>query len=707
MTLIAAIALRAMPAGAASSGEIGITYFEPIPAFDSVAQNTTAQRGVTQKTSEERLSFDAYGRHFELQLEPNDRIAPLASRKTNAQPLRLMRGTLAGQPGSWVRLAGSDQEWRGMIWDGTQLYVVEAATAVRDSLLPPLVVGDSNTIIFRLADTLPGTIAVTCETPVVSGGKLVSGQAAYDGLIRELHKQATSSIAMQASGATLRLEMSILGDAAFSSQYASDGQARNEILTRMNNVDGIYSSQLGVAVQAPIVRTDAAATQALTATTSAAELLDELGKLRDQSAELRSKGLTHLFTGRDLDGTTVGIAYRDSLCQGRLGVGLTEARKRGAWFESLIAAHEIGHNFGAVHDGDAPSAGSPDCSSTPADQFLMSPSVNADHSIFSQCSLSAMQPRIQAASCISALPPADLAVAADLGTLHDSVSKSFDLVIPITNVGGMTATGARADLLVPPSVIVDDSSVVGGNCISGAGVIHCEMDDIPGGATAEIQLTLRSDILGSNSISIKVSADSDAQLTNNHGDGTLSIDPEVDLRTELQAPHTAMVRVDFTASFSVANLMTIDSGAVTLDIELPASVVGLSATLGGVACTPVQSSLIRCNASSIAANGTSNGTITLYPRAAGAAVIRVRSASTDIDPSTADNVAERTVSIAAVAGRVTSVHTATGVERNGGGAIDALLTLALTLLAGARASRRRTHTLTSGRSRPLRRMGHG
>ena len=482
-----------------------------------------------------------------------------------------------------------------------------------------------------------------------------------------------------------------MGDAAFRAEYASDEQARNEILIRMNNVDGIYSAQLGVTIQAPLVQVDAAATQGLSATTVADDLLGELGRFRDQSATLRSKGLTHLFTGRDLDGSTVGIAYRDSLCQRQLGVGLTEARQRGAWFESLIAAHEIGHNFGAVHDGEPPSAGGPDCSSTPANAFLMSPSVNTDHSTFSQCSIGTIQPRMQAASCISTLPPADLAVAADLGTLHKGVSRAFELVLPVTNAGGRTAVGTRAELLVPPSVLVEDVYVTGGSCTSGAGVINCQMGEIAGGATAEIHLTLRSNTLGTNSFSLRTFADSDAQPANNNGEGTLIIDPEVNLSADLQAPDSAVVGSSFAASFTVANLTAIDAGAVTLDIEVPASVVGSAATLGGAACTFVQSTLIRCTVAALAASGTSAGTLSLIAQAGGTALLRVRATGAYPDPNTANNVAERSVAIGAAAGGGQSIGATSAVKRHGGGAIDALLALALTLVAGIRLSRRRAN----------------
>ena len=63
----------------------------------------------------------------------------------------------------------------------------------------------------------------------------------------------------------------------------------------------------------------------------------------------------------------MGVAYSSALCSTRFGAGLSEGNA-GAMFDSLVAAHEIGHNFGAPHDGKAGSA----CESEMGD-FIMAP----------------------------------------------------------------------------------------------------------------------------------------------------------------------------------------------------------------------------------------------------------------------------------------------------------------------------------------------
>ena len=130
-----------------------------------------------------------------------------------------------------------------MFWDGDDLYVIEPAAQVRDSLVPPLDVAASQSVIFRLADVLIDANDATCATEAAQAPQ---GAKQFDALLGELKGSPTI---MQAAGALHRLQVSVMGDALFSQRYANEEEARNAILVRLNNLDGIYSSQLGVEIQ--------------------------------------------------------------------------------------------------------------------------------------------------------------------------------------------------------------------------------------------------------------------------------------------------------------------------------------------------------------------------------------------------------------------------------------------------------------------------
>jgi len=659
-------------AGAQAAPAVSISYFETLNA-------ETLTRSGAFKATAPHLAFDAYGRHFDLQLESNDRIAT-PDLLAKAGSLRLLRGSVANASGSWVRLTSVDGSLRGAIWDGSQLFLIESAASVRDLLAPPLVVAAGTTVIFRLADSWiqPGTM--TCDSPTGSAQPLAkssssaqTGQQAYDSLLREL--KGSSAVGMQAAGATTRLQISALGDSLFLTQYANnEQQARNEILTRMNLVDGIFSaSPLNVAIQASLIDVSAAATQRLDSTTKAGDLLKSLAAIRSDTPELNSRGLTHLFTGRDIvdqndpnNASTVGIAFTDALCSREAGVALTEARKLSPGFESLITAHEIGHNFGAVHDGD------PGATSCPPNQFLMSPSLVPNVRDFSQCSLAAMLQRIPAASCITALPPADLSID-DLGTLHAPATKSFDVVVGVTNVGGLTASDAEVQIVIPPSLIIEDAFVTGGSCTSGAGTITCKLDPVAGGATQKIELTLRGNTVGSNSISARVSAPADSQAANNSRDGTIVIDPEVDLSLSLQGPGSGPPNTSLVSNFTIANLGTSAAGATTVEFTIPAGATVVAATAGSTACSTTTNP-VRCTVSSVAASGSVSGSISLSASVAGTLQLSGRLTGVAGDNNAANDTAVATI----------SVSNPTPVRKGGGRDFDTLLVLAMASTALAR-----------------------
>ena len=64
--------------------------------------------------------------------------------------------------------------------------------------------------------------------------------------------------------------------------------------------------------------------------------------------------MAHLFTGKNLTGSTIGIAYLNVLC-GNNAYGLSQSKYTGNFTNRTgLTAHELGHNWNANHcDGQA------------------------------------------------------------------------------------------------------------------------------------------------------------------------------------------------------------------------------------------------------------------------------------------------------------------------------------------------------------------
>ena len=335
----------------------------------------------TSKSGDATLELSAFGRVFRVQLSTNPRLARVAA----GSSVQLYEGTLEGVAGSWARISILDGLPRGMIWDGREMLIVDAAAEGVN-------LGAAGTVMFKLADA---TLAQGVSFAGDAVEKPRDPAETYRAMIGELRVRTQ---ALQAGLATERVDISVLADAAYLARYENETQARDALLTRLNNVDGIFSSQVGVELNVVSVNIGGELTAGLSATTASSALIEELGRLRQQTPALVATGLTHLFTGRELDGNSAGIAYSEALCSQRFAASLTMAHNS-ATLDSLITAHEIGHVFGAPHDG------AEQCAATAQNQFIMTPTLNTSVTSFSQCSLEQIDAVIDSYSCLVAVPP--------------------------------------------------------------------------------------------------------------------------------------------------------------------------------------------------------------------------------------------------------------------------------------------------------------
>ncbi len=359
-------------------------------------------------------------------------------------------------------------------------------------------------MVFRLVE-------LRFESPVSFKGDAVampSGMQAASG--------QPGSVRVEGLSAARKLEISAIGDATFRARYASDDLARDALLSRLNIVDGIFSTQVGVAIEVTSVNMADSISDSLDASTDPPILLDSLGRLRQQTSTLNSRGLTHLFTGRNLDGNSVGIGYTASLCNQRYSASLAQAHDSAA-VDGLISAHEIGHVFGAPHDGEG------QCAATSPTQFIMAPTLNSQATSFSQCSLEQMAPRVDSASCLEPLLPPDLALPASLGSHDVAVGADFNWRIDLANQGESAATNARITVQVTPAITIVSATAGGETCTVQASLATCDVATVNAGESLPLNFVMRSPTAGTFAAHAQVVAADDANRANDTGDGTLLV----------------------------------------------------------------------------------------------------------------------------------------------------------------------------------------
>ncbi len=337
-------------------------------------------------TAQQRVQINTPDQRMTLALMDNTELGIKTDR------VQLQRGEVESRPGSWVRLTRTAQGTQGLIFDGHELYVVAPKNTVSKATAATGAAQD--TVVYKLADAAATLPANWCGN---AGSEPQTGMQAYEALATELATDTRSLTPNQA--AELRLELQLVADSAFRNQYANQDEALNALLVRINNVDGIFSNELGLRVQATDVQIMTPDSASLSTTTKAGELLESMATWRDHSPVMGTYPLTHLVTGRNLDGDTLGIAYVGQICGSKYGVSLSQSGDHSAWIDSLVMAHELAHQLGAVHDGTG------HCADTPDSGYLMSAWINGN-SEFSSCSHHMIQHKMTQAACLvpSSLP---------------------------------------------------------------------------------------------------------------------------------------------------------------------------------------------------------------------------------------------------------------------------------------------------------------
>jgi hypothetical protein len=605
------------------AGDIRILNHANLRGFewDRAVGQASADRSA-KASGQEYLGFQAFGRGFRLTLQDNLSLVAPSARKAESDggtQYRLFKGQLEGQAGSWARLTLIGDQLQGVIWDGETLYSLAPASQVAGELVQPADPAADH-VLYRLDDLLVSPGSMSCGVAIEQKAD-ASAAAAYEKLVAELQQ----SFDPASLGATLELELSAVGDGAFVDSFGADSEAA--LLSRFNIVDGIFSEQVGVQIRVTEIQLFQPGDPTLSATEAGA-LLDQLTDLRGSSPALQATGVTHLFTGTDLDGITVGIAYLDALCNSRFGTGLSEAR-RNQTADALIATHEIGHNFGAPHDGDPDEA----CASTP-ETFIMAPSGTGSNQ-FSACSIEQMQPAINSASCLTALSTVDVSVSHSPTASTGLVTQPIAQTVRVVNGGTNPATNVLLDIDIPANLDLVSSLPSGGSCAPAAGGLSCSFGTLQPAAEATVSLSLRSDSPGSYFLDSSVQADGDDTPGNNTATGRVTIQVAVDLAVSFSGGSVNLTENSTaSAALTVANSNVGPASSIALTVDSPVGLAISAANPSAGSCT-VTPSRVSCQIPNLAAGASANVSIGVSADQAGtySLTASVNAAESDLDAS--------------------------------------------------------------------------
>ena len=193
-------------------------------------------------------------------------------------------------------------------------------------------------------------------------------------------------------GLCYEVQIALAADYEMYQLFNNATSTENFILNTLANVQGNYDDEFEDALTYIVTATEIATSNASdpwTNSTDAVTLLNDFVDWGNAGNFGATYDVASLWSGRDYDGATVGVAYTPGVCS-QYRYNVLQRFNTNAASLRVMWAHELGHNFGAQHDG--------------SNGFIMSPSVNST-TTWSGTSIATITNTYQTASCFSTCAP--------------------------------------------------------------------------------------------------------------------------------------------------------------------------------------------------------------------------------------------------------------------------------------------------------------
>jgi len=122
----------------------------------------------------------------------------------------------------------------------------------------------------------------------------------------------------------------------------------------INVVEAIYEADVGVTYSLGTVIVRTTSPDPYTSS-NPSTLLNQFRSEWNNNQTGIQRDIAHLFTGRNIDNSVIGIAWLSVICSGSSGYGLSQSKFTGAMANrAALTAHELGHNWSAGHCDSSP-----------------------------------------------------------------------------------------------------------------------------------------------------------------------------------------------------------------------------------------------------------------------------------------------------------------------------------------------------------------
>lgn len=334
------------------------------------------------------------------------------------------KGFLNYDPKQAVRLTIDDNNIEGyFVKDGEYIYIESLSNLIKGDINNELVLYEGNDIFQKLQN---GFFCGVSDS--INNSKIIGSE--------------TNKISAQPLDCFV-LEIATEADFEYFQTHGSN--ANNQILSILNQVEGIYNSTFAIDFVVSFQNIFETSSDPYSATAVGNILIEFKNEWNANRTDVK-RDVAHMWSGKDFDGSALGVAYTHSgdgvVCRfPTLSYALSQDWSSGLFGKIVLTAHEIGHNFSLSHYLGNICSGICTTGTGP----IMCPCVQPDALFFSSTSITDMNNYLAAwGSCIQF--PADLVlgqltinstkVYAATNTI--TVGNSFEIISPgdVTMVAG-------------------------------------------------------------------------------------------------------------------------------------------------------------------------------------------------------------------------------------------------------------------------------
>ena len=305
-------------------------------ATDEMVQLSKAAGEYDDDSIQLTITSDAGLFDWHLVMQKNDLRAPgYISMKTTVDgqielPISAVatyKGRLQGTEGSTARLTIMDNGIEGYVYTNSKRTFIEPLSKYVDH-------ASADVYVLYDAEDVISDNSIKCAAELVDD---YQQNFAEDFSYKNRH--ATTS-------ANFELEVATEADYEYYQIFGDN--TNNQIISILNQVEGIYATSFDLSIRVtaqhfyaivndPYVSNDASAI---------------LGEFRSNVATLFqgiSRDIAHMWTGKNMTGSTIGIAYIRTVCNSnRYDIGISQ-HVTNSTTSTTLTAHEVGHNLGLPH----------------------------------------------------------------------------------------------------------------------------------------------------------------------------------------------------------------------------------------------------------------------------------------------------------------------------------------------------------------------